>query len=144
MDMTAVQRESVEILTRTMADVVAVREQMNEARWVAPCERMGASLQMLLDALAARVVELGGLSAEAAQTVLPSPRMGVQADTRQATSADGLYAVLVRYTRIHADVTRSFGDARSASLLAQVRRSLVLLQWQARLLAHADDSQGWD
>ena len=142
-------RESTEILTRELDDVMAVRAHL---RWVsrgadsAPdaVERMGAHLQTIVDALAARVLELGIVPMEEGQAVLPPPRMDVQVDVEHVPSLTQLFAILVRYTRIRADVTRSFGDGRSALLLAEVRRSLAVLHLQARLLPNAPNSLWWD
>ena len=133
---TTLQRESTEILTRELDDVMAVRAHL---RWVARgadspdgVERMGALLQSIVDALAARVLELGSVPMEDQQGVLQPPRMDVQVDVEHVSLVQ-LFAILVRYTRIRADVARSFGDARSASLLVEVRRGLAVLHWQARL-----------
>lgn len=149
MDTTAIHRESIEILTRELDDVMAVRAHV---RWMArgagsspsSYERIGASLQTLVNELAARVLELGPVPMEAGQTVLPPSRLDVQVDVEHVPSLVQLFAILVRYTRIRADVARSFGDAKSASLLVQVRRSLAVLHLRARLLTRAEGSLRWD
>jgi DNA-binding ferritin-like protein len=149
MDAKTLQLESIELLNQALDDVVAVREHVMQARWIVLrgeslalpglFERTGAHLQMLVDALAARVLDLGGTPLEGGHLVLRHPRFDTREAADQVPALVRQLALLLRYTRMRADVARSLGDAASAGLLAHARRGLEVLIWQVDRFAHAED-----
>jgi hypothetical protein len=138
-----VNRESIAILTRHIEELVEIRANIAEVRGgdqcaLNPLDRMTANLQTLEKLLGARVHQLGGTQQSKEPTIMPD-RAAWGAE-RSLLSLARLFSKVERHTRMRADIVHAFGDERSARLLAQVRRCLVVLQWHAHLCAQADRS----
>ena len=146
-----VRRVAIGLLNRELDDTLDLRRHAMHARW---CSRASDTLslprafdqllaltQALMDPLAERVMELGGvpLAAPRERSRLPRLTEGTRPACEHVQSLMRSVAILGRLTRPRVDLALSLGDGRSAHLLAQTRRTLEAAMWQLDAFAGVED-----